>query len=51
MYPISDLRTVLTFLDEYVTSIPDEVDIMIDIGNPGWVAEAGNIQPTVKEMS
>jgi hypothetical protein len=44
---MSDLRAVLTFLDEYIMSIPDEVDIMIDIGNPGWVAGASNTQPTV----
>jgi hypothetical protein len=47
MYPISDLRPVLAFLDEYMTSIPDEVDVMIDIGNPSWIAEAGIAEPTV----
>lgn len=46
-YPISDLRIVLTFLDEYVNRVPDEVDIVIDIGNPGWVAGAGIAEPTV----
>jgi hypothetical protein len=47
IYPISDLHPVLAFLDEYMTSIPDEVDVMIDIGNPSWIAEAGITEPTV----
>ena len=45
-YPISDLRAVLTFLDEYMMSIPDELDMLVDIGNPAWMAGV-NAEPVV----
>ena len=47
-YPISDTREVLTFLDDYMMSVPDELDIVIDIGNCGLMTSAPGItQPIV----
>jgi hypothetical protein len=42
-YPISDTREVLTFLDEFTTTIPDEMDISLDIGNTGMMTCAPGI--------
>jgi hypothetical protein len=47
-YPISDAREVLTFLDDYMMSVPDELDIVIDIGNCGLMTSApGVVEPIV----
>jgi hypothetical protein len=47
-YPISDTREVLTFLDDYMMSVPDELDVAIDIGNCGLMTYAPGItQPIV----
>jgi FAD/FMN-containing dehydrogenase len=47
-YPISDTREVLTFLHDYMMSVPDELDILIDIGNCGLMGSApGNMEPIV----
>jgi len=47
-YPIADTRKVLTFLDEYMMTVPDEFDVVIDIGNNGVTAAApGVTQPVI----
>ena len=47
-YPIADLREVLAFLDDYMMNLPDELDLVIDIGHPGLMALAPRInQPIV----
>ena len=47
-YPISDVREVLTFLDDFMLSVPDEMDIVIDIGNCGLMTFApGVMEPIV----
>ncbi len=47
-YPISDTREVLAFLSEYMKGVPDEFDIVIDIGNSGLMPSAPGIrQPIV----
>jgi len=43
MYPVSDTREVLTFLDEFMMSIPDEMDISMDIGNTGMMTSAPGV--------
>jgi len=43
MYPVSDTREVLTFLDEFMMSIPDEMDISIDLGNTSMMTSAPGI--------
>jgi hypothetical protein len=37
-YPIADLREVLTFLVDYMERVPDELDLVIDVGNPALMA-------------
>jgi FAD binding domain/Berberine and berberine like len=47
-YPLSRVREVLTFLDDYMANIPDELDIVIDIGNPDLMTlSPGVTQPIV----
>jgi FAD/FMN-containing dehydrogenase len=51
MYPISDARAVLTFLDEYMMSVPDELDIAIDIGNCGLMMSAPGIMEPIVSLA
>ena len=45
-YPISQVREVLTFLDDYMMAVPDEFDVVVDIGNGGLMTFApGVIEP------
>lgn len=47
-YPIANFREVLTFLDDYMKSVPDELDLVIDVGNPALMTLAPPInQPIV----
>jgi hypothetical protein len=47
-YPISNVREVLTFLDDFMPSVPDEMDIVIDIGNGGLMTFApGVMEPII----
>jgi len=47
-YPISAIRDVLHFVDNYMTEVPDEFDIVVDIGNNGITALAhGIMEPIV----
>jgi hypothetical protein len=47
-YPIGDIRAVLGFLDDYMANVPDELDLVIDIGNSGIMTFApGILQPIV----
>jgi FAD binding domain/Berberine and berberine like len=51
VYPIADTRKVLTFLDEYMMTVPDEFDLVIDIGNNGVTASApGTMEPVISLM-
>jgi len=43
MYPVSDTREVLAFLDEFMMSIPDEMEISTDIGNTGMMTWAPGV--------
>jgi hypothetical protein len=43
MYPVSATRDLLTFLDGFMMSIPDELDIAIDIGNCGMMTWAPGV--------
>src|SRR5262249_32668962 len=43
LYPVSDTRKVLSFLDEFMMSIPDEMEIAVDIGNTGMTPWAPGI--------
>jgi hypothetical protein len=43
MYPVSATREVLTFLDEFMMSIPDEMEISVDIGNTSMTAWAPGV--------
>src|SRR5215469_14454819 len=47
LYPVSDTRDVLTFLDEFMMMIPDEMDICIDIGNTGMMTYAPGVTTPV----
>ena len=51
MYPVSDTREVLTFLDEFMMSIPGELDIAIDIGNCGMMTYAPGITMPVINLA
>jgi len=44
-YPLSDVRPVLTCLEQFMMSIPDELDVTVDIGNPAYLA-IGATEPT-----
>ena len=47
-YPISVAREVLTFLNDYIRAMPDELDLAIDIGNCGMMTYApGTTQPII----
>ena len=50
-YPISDTREVLTFLDDYMMSVPDELDIAIDIGNCGLMMSAPGIMEPIVSLA
>jgi FAD binding domain len=50
-YPISDTREVLTFLDDYMVSVPDELDIAIDIGNCGLMMSAPGIMEPIISLA
>jgi hypothetical protein len=48
-YRISDARAVLAFLNDYMISAPDELDVIIDIGNQGVMMSAPAVmEPIVK---
>jgi len=47
-YPITDLQNILAFLDDYMMGVPDELDLVIDIGHPDLMALAPRVnQPIV----
>jgi hypothetical protein len=50
-YPISDSRKVLTFLDDYMMSVADELDIAIDIGNCGLMTSAPGIMEPIVSLA
>jgi hypothetical protein len=46
IYPISEVREVLSHLDDYMITVPDELDVVVDIGNGGLMTFA----PRIKEL-
>ncbi|HEY2484907.1 MAG TPA: FAD-binding oxidoreductase [Candidatus Binataceae bacterium] len=50
-YPIADFREVLTFLDDYMMSVPDELDLVIDVGNPDLMTLAPRINRPIVNLS
>jgi len=42
-YPISAIREVLTFLDGFMMTAPDEFDVVVDIGNGGLMTFAPRV--------
>jgi hypothetical protein len=48
IYPIAGTRKVLTFVDKYMMTVPDEFDVVIDVGNNGMAAAAPRVmQPVI----
>ena len=50
-YPITNFREVLTFLDDYMTSVPDELDLVIDLGNPDLMMFAPRVNQLIVNLS
>ena len=50
-YPISAIRDVLHFVDNYMTEVPDEFDIVVDIGNNGITALAPGIMEPIVNLA
>jgi len=50
-YPITDFREVLTFLDDYMMSAPDELDLVIDVGNPDLMNLAPHMNQPIVNLS
>jgi FAD binding domain len=50
-YPIADFREILTFLDDYMMNVPDELDLVIDVGNPDLMTLAPRINQPIGNLS
>ena len=50
-YPITNFREVLTFLDDYMKSVPDELDLVIDLGNPDLMMFAPRVNQLIVNLS
>jgi len=50
-YPIAKFREVLTFLDDYMMSAPDELDLVIDVGSPDLMNLAPRINQPIVNLS
>lgn len=50
-YPIANFREVLTFLDNYMMNVPDELDLVIDVGNPDLMTLAPRINQPIVNLS
>jgi hypothetical protein len=50
-YPIEDFRELLTFLDDYMMNVPDELDLVIDVGNPDLMTLAPRINQPIVNLS
>ena len=50
-YPISDTRAVLTFLNDYMINAPDELDVIIDIGNQGLMMSAPAVMEPIVNLT
>jgi hypothetical protein len=50
-YPISAVRDVLQFLDDYMTNVPAEFDIVIDIGNKGIMTFAPRVMEPIVSLA
>jgi FAD/FMN-containing dehydrogenase len=46
-YPISATREVLTFLDEYMMTASDELDVAVDVGNIGMMLAAPIVMESI----
>jgi hypothetical protein len=50
-YPVADLREVLAFVDDYMMSAPDELDLDIDIGHPDLMAVAPRMKQPIVNLA
>ena len=50
-YPVANFRQVLTFLDDYMMSVPGELDLVIDVGNPDLMTLAPRINRPIVNLS
>jgi len=51
IYPISAIRDVLSFLDGYMNEVPDEFDIVIDIGRGGVMTFAPRVMEPIVSLA